>query len=70
MATQSGILAWRIPWTEEPGRLQSMRSKRVRQDCKTNSFTFRRVSHSLSKIKYVEGPGIESEVKVKSLSRV
>ena len=26
MATPSSILAWRIPWTEEPGRLQSMRS--------------------------------------------
>ena len=26
MATHSSILAWRIPWTEEPGRLQSMRS--------------------------------------------
>ena len=25
MATHSGILAWKIPWTEEPGRLQSMR---------------------------------------------
>ena len=24
MATHSGILAWKIPWTEEPGRLQSM----------------------------------------------
>ena len=29
MATHSRILAWRIPWTEEPGRLQSMRSQRV-----------------------------------------
>ena len=29
MATHSGILAWRIPWTEEPGRLQSMASQRV-----------------------------------------
>ena len=29
MATHSSILAWRIPWTEEPGRLQSMRSERV-----------------------------------------
>ena len=28
MATHSGILAWRIPWTEEPGRLQSLRSQR------------------------------------------
>ena len=32
MATHSSILAWRIPWTEEPGRLQSMESQRVRYD--------------------------------------
>ena len=32
MATHSTILAWRIPWTEEPGRLQSMGSQRVRRD--------------------------------------
>ena len=30
MATHSSILAWRIPWTEEPGGLQSMESQRVR----------------------------------------
>ena len=30
MATHSNILAWKIPWTEEPGRLQSMGSQRVR----------------------------------------
>ena len=29
MATHSSILAWRIPWTEEPGRLQFMGSQRV-----------------------------------------
>ena len=29
MATHSGILAWRIPWTEKPGRLQSTGSKAV-----------------------------------------
>ena len=29
MATHSSILAWKIPWTEEPGRLQSMRSQRA-----------------------------------------
>ena len=29
MATHSSILAWRLPWTEEPGRLQSMGSQRV-----------------------------------------
>ena len=32
MATHSSILAWRIPWTEEPGRLQSLGSQRVRHD--------------------------------------
>ena len=32
MATHSNILAWRIPWTEEPGGPQSMGSQRVRQD--------------------------------------
>ena len=32
MATHSSILAWRIPWTEEPGEPQSMRSPRVRHD--------------------------------------
>ena len=31
MATHSSILAWRIPWTEEPGRLQSIGSQRVEQ---------------------------------------
>ena len=30
MATHSSILAWKIPWVEEPGRLQSMGSQRVR----------------------------------------
>ena len=32
MATHFSILAWRIPWTEEPNRLQSVGSQRVRQD--------------------------------------
>ena len=32
MTTHSGILAWSIPWTEEPVRLQSMESHRVRHD--------------------------------------
>ena len=35
MATHSSILAWEIPWTEEPGGLQSMGSQRVRQDLAT-----------------------------------
>ena len=32
MATHSSMLAWRIPWTEEPGRVQSMGSQRVGHD--------------------------------------
>ena len=32
MATHSSILAWRMPWTEEPGRLQSIGLQRVRLD--------------------------------------
>ena len=32
MATHSSIIAWRNPWTEEPGGLQFMRSERVRHD--------------------------------------
>ena len=33
MATHSSGLAWRIPWTEEPGGLQSMESQRIGHDC-------------------------------------
>ena len=40
MATHSRILAWRIPWAEEPGSLQSMGSQRVKDDSATNTFTF------------------------------
>ena len=41
MATHSNILAWRIPWMEEPGRLQSTGSQRVGHDWATSlSFTF------------------------------
>ena len=32
MAPHSSTIAWKIPWTEEPDRLQSMGSQRVRQD--------------------------------------
>ena len=38
MATHSSILAWRIPWAEESGRLQSMESQRVGHDWVTNIF--------------------------------
>ena len=40
MAAHSSILAWEIPWTEEPGRLQSMESQRVRHDWATSLSLF------------------------------
>ena len=39
MATHSSILTWRIPWTEEPDRLQSTESQRVRHDWAANTNT-------------------------------
>ena len=38
MATHSSILAWRIPWTEEPGWLESIGSQRAKHSCVTNTF--------------------------------
>ena len=39
MATHSSVLAWKIPWMEEPGGLQSMGLQRVRHDRLTSLFT-------------------------------
>ena len=46
MATHSSILAWRIPWTEEPGRLQSMGSQ---SQTRLSDFTFTFHFHALEK---------------------
>ena len=46
MATHSSILAWRLPWTEEPGGLQSMGLQRVGHDRVTNTHT-QRISKGL-----------------------
>ena len=43
IVTHSSILAWEIPWTEEPGELQSMGSQRVRQD-RVTKCTHRHIS--------------------------
>ena len=40
MEPHSSTLAWKIPWTEEPGRLQSMGSRRVGHDCATSFSLF------------------------------
>ena len=47
MATHSSTLAWKIPWTEEPGRLQSVGSQRVRHLLSNFTFTFH--FHALEK---------------------
>ena len=48
MATHTRILAWEIPWTEEPGELQSKGSQRVRQDWATKHILFFILSPLLS----------------------
>ena len=57
MVTQSSILAWKIPWTEEPGVLQFMGLQRVRHDLAT-------------KQEMEKGVRAFVKVKVKSLIRV
>ena len=47
LATHSSTLAWRIPWTEEPGSLQSMELQRAGHDGAANTFTF----HSEKRVK-------------------
>ena len=43
MATRSSIFVWRIPWTEEPGGLQSMGSQRVGHARATNTLTLKQL---------------------------
>ena len=45
MATLSSILAWRIPWTKESGRLQSMGSQRTRYNCATTTSLYFRAQN-------------------------
>ena len=49
MAPHSSTLAWKIPWTEEPGRLQSTGSRRVGHGTRLSDFTFTFHFHALEK---------------------
>ena len=49
MATHSSILAWKIPWMEEPGRLQSMRSQRVGHDWATYDYDYELYNYIICK---------------------
>ena len=48
MGNHSSILAWEIPWTEEPGELQSMGSQRVRHDSGTKQQVSKEILESVS----------------------
>ena len=54
MATHSNILAWKVPWTEEPGGLQSMGSQRIGHDlaCTHSSFCILTPLHGCSFSRY------------------
>ena len=47
MAIHSSILAWNIPWTEEPGMLQCLELQRIGLDWETNTFTFTNLFRNL-----------------------
>ena len=63
MATHSSLLAWRGPWTEESGRLQSMGSKRVRHDRATMHSTAHSDSMRTQNPPLIN-PGMESSHKL------
>ena len=52
-ATHSGILAWIIPWTKEPGRLEFMGSQTVGHNSATDAFTFQNV-YQLGDVKFMQ----------------
>ena len=60
MVTHSSILVWRIPWTEEPGGLQSVGSQRVRHD--RSDLTHR------EREKALEGRGVTTEMGTERVS--
>ena len=64
MANHSNILAWRIPWTEEPGGLQSMESWRVGHSWAANTYTYLASANvrSITKNKASGGDGISVEL--------
>ena len=53
MATLSSILAWRIPWTEESGALQSMGLQRVAPNWVTNTYTYTHFTFSVVRVREI-----------------
>ena len=50
MAIHSSTIAWRIPWAEEPGRLQSMGSQRVRHDWATSLHFMKKLKEEMERV--------------------
>ena len=69
MATHSCILAWRIPWTEEPGRLQSMGSQRTGQDLEEKQAGIKIAWRNINILRYADDTTLmaESEEELKIL---
>ena len=61
VTTHSNILAWEIPWTEEPGRLQSMGSQTVGHDLPTKQQQITLLLHSILGVSKVTYPQTEAE---------
>ena len=61
VTTHSSILAWEIPWTEEPGRLQSMGSQTVRHDLSTKQQKIILLLHSILGVSKVTYPQTGAE---------
>ena len=61
MTTHSSILAWRIPWTEEPGGLQSMGLQRVRHNWATKQPTKNVHKSTYKSLRYILNPSIKLE---------
>ena len=63
MATHSSTLAWKIPWMEEPGRLQSMGSLRVKHDfsCTFHFHALEKVMATHSSVLSRRIPGMEPD---------
>ena len=62
MATHSSILAWKIPWTEEPDRLQSMRLQRVGHNWVTNTLIMSDGEHFFMCLLAICMPSLEKYV--------
>ena len=65
MATHSSILAWRIPWTEEPGELKSMGLQRAVHNRQTNTHTHTHTEHPDGEFKcslHLKEPGLFQEI--------